>query len=85
MRSGENVVGKALQMVGNVLSENAQASRQNRAVPFGKPESRRQLRNQFDSLTPETLALLIKEHGRPAVNRWLGREIQLRQRRQARR
>jgi len=84
MRSGENVVGKALEEVGNVLNQTAQASRQNRAVPFGGGQSRRQLRSDFNSLTPEKLAVLIKEHGRPATNRWIGREIQLRQRRQGR-
>jgi hypothetical protein len=82
MRSSENVIGKALEMVSGVFSEHAQASRQNRAVPFGKEQSRRQLRGQFDSLTPENLAVLIKEHGRPAVNQWIGREITLRERRQ---
>jgi len=81
-RSGENVIGKALELVGGVLSEHAQTSRQNRAVPFGKQQSRRQLRGKFDSLTPETLAVLIKQHGRPAVNQWIGREITLRERRQ---
>jgi len=80
MRSGENVIGKALDLVSGVLSEHAQASRQNRAVPFGG--SRRQLRRDFDSLSPEKLAMMIEEHGRPAVNRWVGRELQLRERRQ---
>jgi len=81
-RSGENIVGKALEEVGNVLNQTAQASRQNRAVPFGKEQSRRQLRSDFGSLTPEKLAMLIQEHGRPAVNQWIGREITLRERRQ---
>ena len=80
MPTKENPIGKALEMVGDVLSQNAQASRQDRAVPFGG--SRRQLRSEFDSLTPEKLAVMIEEHGRAATNRWLGREIQLRQRRQ---
>jgi hypothetical protein len=81
MRKDENVVGKALELVGNVLNEHAQASRQNRAVPFGRERSRRQVRSEFDSLTPEKLAVLIQEHGRPAVNNWLGKEIRLRERR----
>jgi len=82
MRSGENVIGKALDLVSGVLSEHAQASRQDRAVPFGKEQSRRQLRSDFDNLTPEKLAVLIQEHGRPAVNNWIGREMKLRERRQ---
>ena len=80
MPTKENPIGKALELVGDVLSQNAQASRQNRAVPFGG--SRRQLRRDFDSLSPEKLAMMIEEHGRAATNRWLGKEIQLRQRRQ---
>jgi len=82
MRSGENVIGKALDLVSGVLSEHAQASRQDRAVPFGGGQSRRQLRSDFDNLTPEKLAVLIQEHGRPAVNNWIGREMKLRERRQ---
>ena len=82
MRRDENIVAKALEMVGDVLSQNAQASRQDRAVPFG--DSRRQLRGEFDSLTPEKLAVLIKQHGRSAVNRWIGREITLQERRERR-
>jgi len=82
MRSGENVIGKALDLVSGVLSEHAQASRQDRAVPFGGGQSRRQLRSDFDNLTPEKLVVLIQEHGRPAVNNWIGREMKLRERRQ---
>lgn len=82
MPTKENPIGKALEMTRDVLSQNAQASRQNRAVPFGQERSRRQLRGEFDSLTPEKVAMLIEQHGRAATNRWLGREIQLRQRRQ---
>jgi hypothetical protein len=82
MRNADNPIGKALALVGGVLSEHAQASRQNRPVAFGKEQSRRQLRSDFDSLTPEKLAVLIKEHGRPAVNNWIGREMNLRERRQ---
>jgi len=81
MRRHENVIGGALELVSGVLSEHAQASRQNRPVAFGKEQSRRQLRSDFDSLTPEKLAVLIKEHGRPAVNNWIGREMNLRERR----
>ena len=80
MADNKNVIGKALELVGGVLNEHAQALRQNRAVPFGG--SRRQLRRDFDSLSPEKLAMMIEEHGRAATNRWLGKEIQLRQRRQ---
>jgi hypothetical protein len=82
MAKNENVIGKALELVSGVLNEHAQASRQNRAVPFGQDQSRRQTRSDFDNLTPEKLAMLINEHGRPAVNRWVGRELQLRERRQ---
>jgi hypothetical protein len=82
MPTKENPIGKSLELVRGVLNEHAQASRQNRAVPFGKDQSRRQLRSDFDSLTPEKLAMLIQEHGRAATNRWVGREIQLRERRQ---
>jgi len=82
MPTKENPISKALEMTRDVLSQNAQASRQNRAVPFGDRQSRRQLRSDFDNLTPEKLAVLIQEHGRPAVNNWIGREITLRERRQ---
>jgi len=82
MPTNENVIGKALELVGNVLNEHAQASRQNRPVPFGEDKSRRQVRSDFDGLTPEKVAMLIKQHGRPAVNNWIGREMKLRERRQ---
>jgi hypothetical protein len=82
MVQNENVVGKALDLVSGVLNEHAQASRQNRAVPFGRERDRRQVRSDFDNLTPEKLAMLIQEHGRPAVNNWIGREMKLRERRQ---
>lgn len=81
----ESPLTKAERQAREVLQRGLLAFRESYgAVPFGaERRSRRAIRASFESLTPAMLEALIDLHGRAAVNRWLGREIRLRMRRES--
>ena len=83
MPTNENILTKSSEKAREVLRKGYGRFQDQNPTPFGASErSRRLIRQDFETLTPQKVEALVSMHGRPAVNRWLGREMKLRERRE---